>query len=302
MTLVSLIGNSLILWVLWTLPDVRSSTNILIGNMALAGLPTCIIYCCVGIYKFISRHNFLAGAFMCQYELTFKFGCLTAGNLSLVTMAADRLKNFYWPSSRRITPRATLLICIVIWLFSTAFGFLFSSVRRLQHNAWNDFDEDLCIDASKKHYDLWLICLAFLVYVPILTMVVLYSLIVRKLCQFEERLFRELEGESGGSAAAAGERRASGGGSTSGTPTPVERPASYSRPVLHMIWIYLIVTIICYIPFQFLLIRREIVYPTMNENVSESEQGKAFISVREASATLFNRNGCRTLYMCVACY
>ena len=237
-TTISLVGNSLILWVLWILPDARSSTNLLIGNMALANLPTAVIFCSAGIYKFISAHCFLAGPFMCQYELSLKFCCLTATNLSLVTMAADRLKNFYWPNScKKITIKQTLLICIVIWLFSVGFGFLFASVRRLKHVNWQDFDEYQCVDASKHHYDFWLLCLAFLVYIPITTMVIIYSLIVKKLWQFEERMVEN------------------------------ERP-SFSKPVIQMIWLYLIVTIICYVPFQFLLIRREIFVPTKNEHVS----------------------------------
>lgn len=208
--------------------------------MALAHLPTAAVYCSVGIYKFVSGHNFLAGPFMCQYELCFKFCCLTATNLSLVTMAGDRLKNFYWPTSRKITMRQTTMICIVIWLFSVGFGLLFSTVRRFKQVDWRDLLEYRCMDASKHHYDLWMACLALLVYIPITTMVILYSLIVKKLWQFEEMMSTTLENEK----------------------------RSYSRPVIQMIWLYLMVTIICYIPFQFLLIRREIIFPKRNENVS----------------------------------
>lgn len=208
--------------------------------MALAHLPTCVVFCGVGIYKFISAHNFLAGKWMCQYELSLKFCCLTATDLSLVLMAADRLKNFYWPSSRKITQKIAYLICIAIWIFAIGFGFLFSSVRRHKYVQWHDFDEYLCRDVMKRHYDLWLTCLAFLVYLPVTTMLIIYSLIVKKLWQFEEMMFTSLD---------------------------IERP-SYSKSVIKMIWLYLIVTIICYIPFQYLLIRREIVYPTNNENVS----------------------------------
>lgn len=236
---ISVCGNVLIIHVLYKFKQTRTCANILIGNMALADLLSTIFLSLPGIVVDVHT-NYPLGSFYCQYESVFKFSCLLASQLSLLTLSADRLKSVIWPFKRNLEVKHAVIICCILWTVSIVIAAPMSSLRSLRTKEWKDFTEVWCqekIDAGQAY---WSALLVILIYVPLLLMLIFYSSILCQMKKYEERF------------------------SESGNPVR----SLHRKRIIQMIWVYLVVAIVCWTPMQVLVLYRRICSKTVSCNTN----------------------------------
>ena len=227
LVLLSTCGNYLILHILYKFKQTRTSSNIFIGNMAIADLLSTLALTGPGVAVSIYS-NYPLGSFYCQFESFFKFSCLLASQLSLLTLSADRLKKVMLPFRKSLQVRHSVAICAAAWLAAVVSAAPLVSFRSLEHRTWMDFEEVWCKEKKKESQVYWLILLAILCYVPLLLMVTFYTGILCQMRRYEGRL-----NESG---------------------NPVR--SLHRKRIIQMIWVYLVVALVCWTPLQVLVFYR----------------------------------------------
>ena len=230
LVILSICGNYLIIHVLYKFKQTRSCANIFIGNMAIADLLSTIFLTGPGVASNI-YYNYPLGAFYCRFESFFKFSCLIASQLSLITLSAHRLTKVILPFRKHVRIRHAVAICAVIWLAAILVASPMVSLRSLEQKQWKDFEEIWCQEKIKSGQMYWLALLAILIYLPLVLMLAFYTGILCQMKKYEERL------------------------NESGNPVRSLR----RKRIIQMIWVYLVVAIVCWTPLQVLVFYRQFV-------------------------------------------
>lgn len=215
--------------------------------MAIADLLSTIFLTWPGVV--INIHlNYPLSGFYCQFETVFKFSCLIASQLSLLTLSAERLRKVVLPFRRSLQIRHAVVICAVIWVAAIVVSSPMLTFRSLKQKKWLDFDEFWCSERKKKSQIYWTFLLAILIYFPLILMLAFYSSILCQMKKYEEKL------------------------NESGNPVRSLR----RKRIIQMIWVYLVVALICWTPLQVLVFYRMLTDPEIP--VSElSEENLNFV-------------------------
>ncbi|XP_072176413.1 prokineticin receptor 2-like [Diadema setosum] len=237
------IGNLLLCCVIYRFRRMRTTTNLLIGNLALSDF---IVAAVVAPFNFFySVHQ------------TWPFGqamCVTVGYLkatsfyvsinSLLAIAIDRYIIIMHPLKPRMTTyRACFVLCF-IWLFSLAIVIptaLYSSTHLYysNHVALMQCGENWRDSSARKCYALVLVIGEFLI--PLTIMSVAYFLIARKLWF----------------------RRVPGGHVTAQQEIAAE---TSKRRTIRLLIIVVALFALCWAPYHVLAICRDIIFPTYQES------------------------------------
>ena len=219
---ISVIGNLLVIFVLIRFRQTRSPVNIFIGNMAVADLLSTIFLSWTGLTEEFYQ-GYPNGPFYCQYGDFFKYTCLLTSTFSLVVLSADRLKKVVLPFVKTLTTRKTMLCCLIIWLLAFGFSTPHAAWRRLGRRKWLDYEEVWCCEnTAPGQRPYWIALVAFLCYIPVILMLGFYSIVLCKMKKFQTKL------------------------NDSGNPVK----AVYRRRIIQMIFVYLLVSLICWAPLQ----------------------------------------------------
>ncbi|KAK3708590.1 hypothetical protein QZH41_002420 [Actinostola sp. cb2023] len=182
---VALLGNSLVLFVVYRHQSLRNALNLLIVNMAIADLIVTIFIMPYSlVYLFIQNLWFsgIFGDILCRtvhFSLTASIG---ASIFTLITMTLDRFISIVFVWRKSLTLGSSKLVLVSIWVLSFAmFGFnlrvyrvdfIFGGYRC--YPSFSDFPPEFP--------KIFAICLfVFLYAIPLLLMAVLYSIICHKL-------------------------------------------------------------------------------------------------------------------------
>lgn len=228
--LLSVVGNTLVIYVVRRMPQMRTNTYNLILNLSLADL----LFTIIAMPPFISAifgHSLLvegyAGTFLCKFLNLAVFGLIASSVLTMTVIAWDRFFAIVIPFKRFIS--ATVFRCLLaaIWLssFLAAAPLLFTVRLGKTDNTlyceedWSTFSDN---DSGPKLYAIALFILIFLI--PLTTMTVLYSYICHYLW------FRKVPGNS-----THGNRK---------------RATVSSQKVIRMLITLLVVFILCWLPLQ----------------------------------------------------
>ncbi|XP_066551142.1 prolactin releasing hormone 2 receptor [Amia ocellicauda] len=120
LVLVACCGNLLLILLIAANKKLHSTTNFLIGNLALADLVMCLF--CVPLtasYAF-ELHGWLFGSFMCHFVTLMQSTTVFVAVLSLTAIAVDRYVVVAYPIRRRIGRRCCIYLVGTIWLGSLA--------------------------------------------------------------------------------------------------------------------------------------------------------------------------------------
>ena len=219
----SVVGNLLVVFVLFRFKQTRSSVNLFIGNMAVADLLSTVCLSWASLTESLFQ-NYPNGPFICQYGDFFKYTCLLASTFSLLVLSADRLIKIIRPFRKTLTTRQTVLWCIIIWVVAFAISSPHAAWKRLGVRAWKDnYLEVWCaetITSGRKTLSYWIALLAVTCYIPVIFMVVFYSAVICKMDKFSRRL------------------------NDSGNPVK----GIYRKRILQMIFVYLLVSLVCWAP------------------------------------------------------
>ena len=123
--LVSLVGNILLLYIVWKKPDVRSLTSFMFVNMALADLLVTLVvipYTISGFYTHgVWPMTGLIGQITCKTVIFIAFFTISTSIFCLTFMAVDRFYAVVYPFRRLLWFRKPNVLTPVVWLLPMAF-------------------------------------------------------------------------------------------------------------------------------------------------------------------------------------
>nr|XP_054765519.1 growth hormone secretagogue receptor type 1-like [Lytechinus pictus] len=118
---VGVTGNILVALVIWRQHDMRSSTNYFLLNLSIADMLVLLICVPAGLVEtYNPMTGWPLGKFMCYFV---PFSENLAANASILTLLAIAVERYYvictpFEAHYICTPRRTLVICFVVWIFS----------------------------------------------------------------------------------------------------------------------------------------------------------------------------------------
>lgn len=201
--IISIPGNSLILWITWRNRNLQSSTNLLVCNLALAGV-------IVGIFRlpFIILellHPNISYPFsqsMCQFQAIISTASIMCISITLTTICVDRYIVIVHPLRLgwKLNKKKTYIAILASWIISlicfapyASFNILYQyldTVYCLPY--WPETHSDInvtIIDGNSHHlvrielskFFVWLLFNLLVFLVPSVIMLTLYIITVRKL-------------------------------------------------------------------------------------------------------------------------
>lgn len=199
---ISLLGNSLVLFVVFKKQNMRSALNLLIVNMAIADLLLTIFvmpYSVVFLFVWLEWFSGIFGLILCKtifFSLTVS---LAASVISLFVMTVDRFVTIVFVWKRCLDLRNSKVSLVVIWTISIAIMAPYLQVYTVEQAIPGD-DRYLCYpDWTRMPVDfnkLFAVCMFVVLYaIPLLLMAILYSIIVHKL--WRDRFARQNSGSGG---------------------------------------------------------------------------------------------------------
>ncbi|MCL4165096.1 UNVERIFIED_CONTAM: hypothetical protein GTU68_035470, partial [Idotea baltica] len=163
-------GNIIVLMTVGLRRQLRSTTTILISNLAVADLllgstvlPFSAVWTITDLWLF--------GQVFCNIWTAIDVLCCTASILSLCAISLDRYIGVTYPlkHSRIMTHRRLLNIVMMVW-------FLSGAISMVPFISWQDYGEEqscICNVNSEKNYVLFSVSFSF--YIPLLIILIVYS-------------------------------------------------------------------------------------------------------------------------------
>ena len=201
--LVSLIGNGLVIVVICSNRSMLSKpTNYLMLNLAVCDL--LILVSCVWVEMVASVNRlWILSELFCKLNSYMQIASIVASVWTLVAITCDRFMAVMRPLRSHSTRTKNIVFIVLIWLFSFGIAVPSYMYRRLIRIQWSDYVEAYCDDLDwpvelvedehgcsratqpgKRIYYTSLIVMMF--FVPMLVMVVAYSIVIGHLGRHEE--------------------------------------------------------------------------------------------------------------------
>ena len=116
------IGNTLVIYIVFTVNQMKSSTNTLIANMAFADLLMTIDipYILKWVYVWDSWFGTFMGTVLCKFFHSAQVGSLAASVFSLVAISLDRSFGILFPMKMIMTQNVVRFAIAMIWLGALA--------------------------------------------------------------------------------------------------------------------------------------------------------------------------------------
>ncbi|XP_049289226.1 neuropeptide FF receptor 2-like [Anopheles funestus] len=235
--LFGVLGNAILCYILVQIRALRTPTNLLIVNLAVADLATLLI--CPVMFMFHDFYqNYVLGAIGCKMEGFLQGSLLITSVLCLCAISYDRLTAIVFPKRSRLTKRGAAVLIVTSWIGGFLLALPLSMYRAYRERQWKNYLETYCAENTTFLPSYWHVLIGALVWFPLLVMFCCYSLIFLKLDRYERRVLRK------------------------------EHPisVSYKRKVAKTLFIVLIVFVLLRIPFTTLVFIRYNRYLNDNQN------------------------------------
>ncbi|KAG9509423.1 Ubiquitin carboxyl-terminal hydrolase calypso [Fragariocoptes setiger] len=157
--------------------------------------------------------------------------CLLVSILSLIVLSYDRLISIIKPFWKRFGVRRAMIANFAIWIVSMLMASPLIFSRELIRRQWRDIEEVWCNEDVQYSKYYWLIITAFLIYLPMASMTIVFCVILAQMDKFDAKL-----------------RRSSI--STLHNPAVASIKISYRRKIIKVLIIYLLTTTICWTSLQ----------------------------------------------------
>ena len=187
--LVSLLGNTLLIYIVWKKPDVRSLTSFMLVNMAVADLLVTLIIIPYTIANFYTAGvwpmNGVLGEITCRAVLFVAFFTISTSILCLTFMAVDRFYAVVYPFQRLLWFRKPKVLTPLVWILPMAFMCIVPVFIDLyQENSMYVCGPDFSIlgDRSKANRGIYIYFFIINYLFPVSIISILYTITARKLC------------------------------------------------------------------------------------------------------------------------
>ncbi|XP_031574794.1 tachykinin-like peptides receptor 86C [Actinia tenebrosa] len=230
--LVSVIGNSLVIYIISSAPSMRTTTNYLIANLAVADLfITCVSMPVVAMVNITGFNNFrsvVTAVIVCKINPLVHGSSMESAIFSLVAISFDRLFAIATPFKKVITFYRLKVILFCIWFFSLlTLSPLLYVIKFVQRNnfyyCYERWPESFDQEQAARAYTVILFLLFYAI--PLLIMAVVYPIIIHKLW-------------------------GRGKGITELLPTYMQRKRRTNRKVLKMLMTVVITFALCWLTFH----------------------------------------------------
>ncbi|TMW50332.1 hypothetical protein DOY81_004609 [Sarcophaga bullata] len=236
-----LIGNYVIVRLIVLNRSLRTPTNLIIANMAVADFLTLLI--CPVLFMINDFYqNYMLGSVGCKMEGFLEGAFLITAVLNLSVVSYDRLTAIVLPSETRLTVRGAKIVIFLTWLAGILIALPLAIYRTYKVRQWKNFKEMYCKENPQILPKYWYVLITVMVWLPLSIMLICYSAIFYKLDRYEKRNLNR------------------------------EHPlsVSYKKTVAKTLFIILIVFVALRLPFTILVILRDKIIANTNNMVNGS--------------------------------
>ncbi|EDV98109.1 neuropeptide FF receptor 2 [Drosophila grimshawi] len=228
-----LYGNSVMIYLIAANRTLRTPTNLIVANMAVADCLTLLI--CPTMFMINDFYqNYQLGYVGCKMEGFVVVVFLITAVLNLSVVSYDRLTAIVLPLEKRLTLRAAKIVIFCTWLAGVLLALPLAIYRDYRVRVWRNFTERYCKENINVLPKYWYVLITVLVWLPLGIMLICYTAIFIKLDRYEKRVLSR------------------------------ENPLSvnYKRSVAKTLFIVVIVFGVLRLPFTIFVVLREKYYNT----------------------------------------
>ena len=186
LSILTLLGNSLVCLAVWRFRNLRSLTNYLVCSLASADLlvPLLrVIYIDISVFS----GEWVFGVTWCSISSMCGVLLCGASILHLCAISIERLIAIKWPLSydMKVTPKRIVILLIYIWLQSFVLA-IFPALGLAEHQFNPVMSE--CEINWLKHPTLTILLMLFYFFLPVTIMVVAYAIIFKEVRRNSRRI------------------------------------------------------------------------------------------------------------------
>lgn len=236
--IVAIVGNILLILIVMGSKKMRTTTNYYIVNLAISDLLVALFPIWMHLVDDVTE-GWVVGGFLCKFNPFMQITVMCASVFTLMALAGDRFFAIMFPLKSRVTQRKVSYIIVFVWIWSLAVGAPVLFVYAYSERQWKNFLERFCTDiwpqsvmsdgecdrglTSKRAY--WTLVIVVLNWVPMVMMMISYTVILVKLYQ------NRIVPSSGALSVSAIQQRS-------------------KKKVIKMLFAILLIFVVCTIPFQ----------------------------------------------------
>lgn len=180
-----IIGNCLLLHVIYANRSLRSPTNFLIFNMAVSDLITLVL--CPGLFVFKEIfQTYKLGEIGCKAEGSLEAALLITSVITLCFISYDRLTAIAFPMTTRLNYKTVKKAIAVTWIGGFVIASPLAIFRDLEERQWRNFLESFCFENLDVLPIYWHCLVIALVWMPMTVLIFCYSMIFWKLDRYEK--------------------------------------------------------------------------------------------------------------------
>ena len=183
--LVSLVGNILLIYIVWKRPDVRSLTSFMFVNMAVADLLVTLVVIPYTISDFYTHGVWpmvgLIGKITCKTVLFIAFFTISTSIICLTFMAVDRFYAVVYPFRRLLWFRRPKILTPVVWILSMAFMCIVPVLADFNSKNQCVFEFSILGGKPKVTRGLYIYLFTINYLFPVFIISILYTITARKL-------------------------------------------------------------------------------------------------------------------------
>ncbi|KAG7210417.1 hypothetical protein KM043_011949 [Ampulex compressa] len=225
--IIGTLANGSLIHVIMKAKSLRTTTNLLIVNMSIADLGTCLLcpwmFLCIDLYQ-----NYILGPVGCRLDGLLVHALTLVAVFNLSAVSYDRVSAIVLNCSGKLTRRTTHILLYGTWIFGGAVAIPLALFRNYHERQWKDYLETYCTEDTMLVYPYWHIFAGLSVWAPLAIMAICYSAILIKLDRYETQALK------------------------SKYPIVVR----YKGRVAQILALIVLAFIICRVPFTALIIRR----------------------------------------------
>ncbi|XP_076250782.1 neuromedin-K receptor-like [Rhynchophorus ferrugineus] len=225
--MLGLIGNFWVIYVLKNNRHIRTPTNLIIGNMAVADSLSLLIHpCFMFVYDYFQ--NYQLGSVGCKGEGPIECSLLMASVISMSAITYDRLTSIVLPNETRIDQKKAKIVICCTWIIGIAMSYPLAVYRTFKERQWRNFDETYCTEDAVIINIYWYVIITVLVWLPLSIQIVCYSTIFVKLNKYEKIIVKSFN----------------------------HHQLGYKRSAAKMMFIVILTFMVCRIPYTAFIIYR----------------------------------------------
>lgn len=177
--LLGLFGNFILIYLIATHRSLRTPTNLIISNMAIADFLTLLV-CPILFLINDFYQNYQLGGVGCKLEGFLVVVFLITGVLNLSAVSYDRLTAIVLPRETRLTLRGARIVISCTWVAGVLLSLPLALYRVYRVRIWRNFTERYCKENTQVLPNYWYVLITVLVWLPLGIMLICYTAIFIK--------------------------------------------------------------------------------------------------------------------------